>query len=311
MEAVLTGQVAPRGRPGWWRMGWALAFGGFLGFCALMVTVLPLAQLAGVSPVTDGPDHGWPFVPAGPVALAADLGFAAFALAVLTIVSRFALNAWLDRDIAPTWVALGIGLGGFGPFFVGPLSSGGVGGLLVALVVVRFGGFDTGGRSRPGVLGGLRARSRAVARLLLVALPVAGLALACGYGVTHPLVAPQWSGSGLQALHTAEGPVRSFILPLEQRGLGHVTVLALRPAGGAVGRTRVVAAGEPASGLASDPPRGLVAAAMSDVQMWLLAPRCPAPAIVVNRLDARVRSWSGTHWVPLRLAPAVRLGCVG
>lgn len=309
MEAVATTGVAPPGRPGWWRTTWALGLGWFLGYFVVVLAVLPASLLAGVTPFTDGPDHGWPFVPAGPFALAADLGFAAFVLALMTVVARSVLSAWVDQDVAPTWVALALGLGGLGPFFAGALSSRGTGGFLVALIAVRYGAFDADGRARPGVLDAFRGRRRAVARRMIVAVPVLGLVLACAYGITNPVRAPaSWSGAA-EVVPGSRTPARSFFLPLSPQGLGDVTVLAVRTAGDARSRTRVLAAGEPAFD-ASSPPRGLPVSASSGVDLWLSAPRCPALTIHVDRFDVRVRSWSGTHWVPLRLEPAARVRCV-
>lgn len=98
-------------------------------------------------------------------------------------------------------------------------------------------------------------------------------------------------------------------MPIEPQGLGEVSVLAVRTAGDAATRTRVLAAGEPASDGPPAPPRGFPVAATSPVELWLSVPRCPAPPISADRFDVRVRSWSGTHWVPVRLKPDLRLRC--
>ena len=307
MEGVLTAQLAPQGRPGWWRTGWVLAFGVLLGSCLLTAAALLLAAVAGVVPGREGPDHGWPFPPVEAASLAADLGFMLFALALLTVVTRGVLGAWLEVQMAPTWVALALGLGGFGAFVVGPLASGGSSGFLIALLVVRYGAFDFQGRPRGGVLALVGGRARTRARLVTRLLPLVGVALACAYGVTHPVGVPRGSTATPQGLAVKHAPVaaREFHVILEPRGLGDVDVLAVRaPRRG----TRVLAAGAP-SGVMWGPPGGLPRPAET-LHVWLSAPRCPARTLTVDRLDVRARSWSGTRWVPVRIAPAWRVRCI-
>ena len=310
MEAVLGAEVAPQRRPGWWRTAWALFVAAWLGFGVLLLLSVPL-WFAAIEPRTDAADHPWVFVPAGGFAIVAGLGYAAFALSVLTLMSSWVLNAWLEREVAPTWVALGIGLGGFSPFYAGPLASGGATGFLISIVVVRFAGFDADGRPRPGMLVLWEGGSRVRVRRALTGALFAGLAVACAYGMTHPAGASSsWSGSGPRAIRTAQGPVREIHLPVQPRGPGQSTLLAVRPAGDAAGRTRVVAVGRTPGGPVGVPPTGLPVLAEDGVAVWLAAPVCPAPAVTVDRVDVRVRSWSGTHWVPLRLEPAMTVRCV-
>jgi hypothetical protein len=42
----------------------------------------------------------------------------------------------------------------------------------------------------------------------------------------------------------------------------------------------------------------------------LSAPRCPAPTVIIDRLDVRVQSWTGKRWVAVRPTPAWRVRCL-
>jgi hypothetical protein len=307
VEAVVTVQLAPESRPGWWRTAWALFVGSLLGSVVLLVLLIPLEAIAGVAPPQEAVDHGWPFVPAGACALAADLGFSAFALAVLAL-SVHAVVA--PQHIALTWIVLALALGGFGANLTGLLAPGGTLGLLIGVVVLRYGAFAGDGRARPGVLAGLRGRPRAVAQAVIAAVPVIGLVVACAYGVMHPVDWPRGSSTAPQGVSVrgAREPVRGFRLLLEPRALAHPTVLAVRTAGRSAQRVRVVAAGV-SSPWASRRPAGLPGPAQT-LDVWLSAPRCPAPARVVDRLDVRARSWTGTRWVPVRPDRPWRVRCV-
>src|SRR4051794_23204623 len=104
MEAGLGTRLDPPRPPGWGRTAGALVLGAAIGFGILLVAFLVLGAFAGVAPGGVAGDHGWPFAPDGAAAVVADLGVAAVALAMLTVVSGWTLNAWIDEPAAPTWV---------------------------------------------------------------------------------------------------------------------------------------------------------------------------------------------------------------
>ena len=167
------------------------------------------------------------------------------------------------------------------------------------------------GRAR-GALAARPPDARRRGRGLVAGILVAGLAWACAYGVAHPVAGASSSGgSGAPLVRGVDPPVRSGFVALEARGSGTVTLLGLRPAGAAAGLTRVVAAGSSPDGVV-DGPAGLrprLPAPVEGGEAWFTVRPCPAATVVVDRLEARVRSWSGTRWVAVRVAPAIRLRC--
>ena len=225
--------AVPPGRPGWWRTAWSLVVGAGLGFCALLVP-------GRSSCWARGPASRPARRPARRLAVRARRArgpgrrprVRGFVLALLTVVTRAALRAWLEDPPAPTWIAAGTRAGRVRPGPGRPAGRGGFWGLLVAVVVIRFGGFDAEAGRVPGRWPSCRRTRGGAGAGSSPGSWWRGWPGPAPTASAHPVAGASSSGSsGAPLVPGVDPPVRSGFVALEARGRGPSRCWACAPPG--------------------------------------------------------------------------------